>query len=40
MWMASLITLKIGGRDLIIPVDFKVGTHWGDLKEYKYEEAA
>ena len=39
---ASQILLKIGGRELLIPVEFKVGTHWGSMEEYKYknEEAA
>lgn len=41
MYENSQITLKIGGRDLIIPVDFKIGTHWGtSMKEYEYKEAA
>ena len=34
MWKASRIPLTIEGKTLVIPVDFKVGTHWGpEMKE-------
>ena len=25
--------IEVGGKELIIPCDFKVGPNWGDLKE-------
>lgn len=29
------ISHEVGGRELIIPVEFKIGKNWGELKEYK-----
>lgn len=41
MWEAAQIPLQIEGRELVIPVDFKVGTHWGNtMKEIEYDAAA
>ena len=33
MYDAAQITLHIEGNDLLIPVDFQVGTHWGSMEE-------
>ena len=30
---AAQITMRIEGNDLLVPVDFKVGTHWGKMEE-------
>lgn len=40
MHEASQIPLKIGERELLIPVEFKVGTHWGSMEEYEYKKEA
>ena len=38
MWEAAQIPIQIEGRELVIPVDFKYGTHWGNsMKEIEYE---
>ena len=34
------IPLQIGGREMVVPVDFKVGYNWRDMKNYGSPEAA
>ena len=41
MWQAAQIPIQIEGRELLIPVDFKYGTHWGkSMKEIEYDGKA
>ena len=38
MWTAAQIPITIEGRELVIPVDFKYGTHWGrSMKKIEYD---
>ena len=37
---AFSISLLVNGREMVIPVEFKVGKSWGDMKEVRYVEGS